>query len=480
MNLKETLQKASRSLRLLQLRKRIYQKQSDIALLLMFTLCVVSFPFLMRCSPSQPKPEGTEDAEVIVQETEETAPLPEEVVHEDLGDEPVVKEEHVTLNELEQRVQLGELKVKMAQLDKGESLLTLLSQENVPTADRVQIVDGLELLINLKTLRPGMQFMFFKDGPAVVGVSLMTGKGETLAVLREADGSWTPFSHTGRVETKTERWQGTVENNFTKSAKKADVPESVINQVVNALDGEVNFSSDIQTGTQFDIIAEFKQTEGGLEVGGKQLLFVGLEGNNLKINRYAYTAKDGTTSFYNARGKSSGKRLMTRPVKAQARLSSPYGRRMHPILKYEIFHKGVDLACPKNTPVMAAADGVIESIGRKGSYGKYISIKHADGYQTAYAHLNGYRADLKVKSKVKRGEVIAYVGSTGRSTGPHLHFEVLKNKKVVNPFGKNVISARQLKDFDLEQFQFWAETVHPDFKQHLAGKIPPVPGPRPF
>ncbi len=478
MGLKKTFQKASSHLRLERLKEKVQQRQSHIALILMVVLCMASFPFLMRCSPSQPKPEGAEN---VTQESEVTQPpLPDEVVHEDLGDAPVIKEEHVSLNELEQRVQLGELKVKMAQLDKGESLLTLLSQENVPTADRVQIVDGLELLINLKTLRPGMQFMFFKDGPAVVGISLMTGQGETLAVLREADGSWTPFSHTGRIETKTERWQGTVEGNFTKSAKNTNVPESVINQIINALDGEVNFASDIQNGTQFDIIAEFKQTEGGLEIGGKQLLFIGLRGGSLNINRYAYTAKDGTTSFYDARGKSSGKRLLTRPLRAKARLSSPYGRRMHPILKYEIFHKGVDLAAPKNTPVMAAADGVIESIGRKGSYGKYIGIKHADGYQTAYAHLNGYRADLKVKSKVKRGEVIGYVGSTGRSTGPHLHFEVLKNKKIVNPFGKNVIAARQLKDFDLEQFQFWAETVHPDYKQHVAGKIPPVPAPKPF
>ena len=129
---------------------------------------------------------------------------------------------------------------------------------------------------------------------------------------------------------------------------------------------------------------------------------------------------------------------------------------------------------------MAAADGTIQQIGRKGSYGKYISIRHADGYQTAYAHLNGYRSDLKVGSKVKRGEVIAYVGSTGRSTGPHLHYEVIKNKKVVPPFGKNIIAARQLKDFDLEQFQSWAESVHPDFQKHLAGNIPPVPPPKPF
>ena len=273
MSLKETLQNASRNLRLLQFKENVRQKQANIALLLMFVLCVVTFPFLMRCSPSQTKPEESEVTTTGSEEGQET--LSDEIVHEDLGDAPVIKEEHVTLNELEQRVQLGELKVKMAQLDKGESLLTLLSQENVPTADRVQIVDGLELLINLKTLKPGMQFMFFKDGPTVVGVSLMTGKGETLAVLREADGSWTPFSHTGRVETKTERWQGAVDTNFTKAAQKANVPESIINQVINALDGEVNFASDIHTGTKFDIIAEYKQTEGGLEVGGKQLLFIG-------------------------------------------------------------------------------------------------------------------------------------------------------------------------------------------------------------
>ncbi|MBE6446745.1 MAG: M23 family metallopeptidase [Alphaproteobacteria bacterium] len=477
MNLKNTLQKTSDRIRLARLKEHLKKRQSSIALLLMFAICAGSFPFLMRCSvPQVQKTEPTPE----IEEQLEQAPLPEEIVHEDLGDEPVVKEAHVSLNELEQRVQLGELKMKMTQLDKGESVLTLLSREDVPTSERVQIVDGLELLINLRTLRPGMQFIFFKDGPDVVGVSLMTKDGETLAVLREADGSWTPFSHTGRVETKTIRWQGTVETNFSKAAQKQDIPESLISQVTNALDGEIDFSSDIQKGTEFDIIAEFKQTEGGLEIGAKQLLFVGLKSSSLQINRYAYTAQDGTTAFYNARGKSIGKQLLKRPLKAKARLSSAYGKRKHPILKYEIFHKGVDLAAPKNTPVMAAADGVITSIGRKGSYGKYISIRHADGYQTAYAHLNGYRADLKVKSKVKRGEVIGYVGSTGRSTGPHLHFEVIKNKKVVNPFGNNKTADHQLKGFDLEQFQFWAETVHPDFKQHLAGKIPPVPGPKPF
>ena len=94
--------------------------------------------------------------------------------------------------------------------------------------------------------------------------------------------------------------------------------------------------------------------------------------------------------------------------------------------------------------------------------------------------MNGNRKDLKVGSHVKRGEVIGYVGSTGRSTCPHLHFEVLKNKKVVAPFGNNVIQGSQLTGYALEQFQLWAETIHPDFNQHLAGKAPPIPMPKPF
>lgn len=477
MRLKETLEKVSHHARLTK-EKALHHisqiHQMDISLALMILICLASFPMLVQ--QNTPTPDKTD----TVQPEEEAPPLPTEIVHEDLGDAPVVKEEHISLNELEKRVQMGELKMKMRSLDKGESVITLLSQENVPSAERVKIVEALELLINMKTLRPGISFMFFKDGPDVVGISLTVKENENLAVIKEADGSWTPFSHTGRVETKTIRWQGSVQGTFSKSAQKVGVPDSIVGQITAALDGEVDFSSDIHNGTTFDIIAEYKETEGGLEIGNKQLLFIGLKDDHLNIQRYAYTAQNGSTGFYNAKGKSVAKQIMKRPVKARARLSSPYGKRHHPILGYEIFHKGVDLACPKNTPVMAAADGTVQLIGRKGSYGKYISIRHADGYQTAYAHLNGYRGDLKVGSKVKRGEVIGYVGSTGRSTGPHLHFEVIKNKKIVPPFGKNIISARQLKDFELEQFQSWAESVHPDFKQHLAGKIPPVPQPKPF
>ena len=493
MSLKEKLKKASRNTLLFHRRtyRRLglwhFHKQIDISLAFMLALCFISFPILMKCSfkkvpteieISEVLPE--EEGEEVVEEEETTTINETEEVHEDLGDAPVEAEQHVSLNELEKRVQLGELTMENRALKKGESLITVLSQENVPAAERMEIVEALELFVNLKNLRPGMNMALFKEEGKLVGISLMIKDAENVSVLKEIDGTWTPFSHAGRVVTKTKRWEGKVERTFSGSAKRDGVPENLVNQIINALDGEIDFSTDIKAGASFDIIAEYKETEGGLEIGSKQLLYVGLSNGKKEIHRYAYTPKNGTTGFYDAQGRSMGKAIMKRPLKANARVSSPFGTRFHPILKYKIFHKGVDLAAPKNTPVMAAADGTIELLGRKGGYGKYISIKHANGWQTAYAHLNGYRKDLKVGSHVKRGEVIGYVGSTGRSTGPHLHFEVLKNKKVVAPFGNNVIQGSQLTGYALEQFQLWAETIHPDFNQHLAGKVPPIPMPKPF
>ncbi len=488
MKIKETLQKATRGTRFLhrQAYRRLglwhLHKQLDISMALMLLLCIVTFPILMKCSFKK-IPTGIEpDTEISEEQSEDepTSITEEEDVHEDLDNVPVEKELHVSLNELEKRVQLGELDMEMRSLQKGESLISVLSQEKVPTGERMDIVESLELLINLKSLKPGMNMMLFKEKGSLVGLSLAIKEGETVSVLKESDGTWTPFSHTGRVETKTIRWEGSVDRTFSGSAQKAGVPENLVSQIINALDGEIDFSTDIKSAATFDIIAEYKETEGGLEIGSKQLVYVGLSNGKTELHKYAYTPKNGTSGFYDAKGRSVSKQIMKRPLKGKSRVSSPFGVRFHPILRYKIFHKGVDLAAPMNTPIVAAADGKIDLLGRKGGYGKYISIVHAGGWKTAYAHMNGYRKDLKVGSYVKRGEVIGYVGSTGRSTGPHLHFEVLKNKQAVAPHGNNVIQGNQLIGFALEQFQSWAETIHPDFKQHLAGKIPPVPMPKPF
>ena len=458
------------SQKLIRDRLKVINKQFALLVTLMGVLCFVTLPFVLV--PIQ-KEEPIPDETAPIETPDLTEP---EIVHEDLGDEPVVAQQELSLDDIERRVVAGELKATTRVMKKGDSLLGLLAEQNVPSKERMEIVEALELLMNLNSLRPGLTFLFFHEADGTLaGMSVRPKETESLSVLREQDGSWVTFSQTGRIETKQERVQVVVERTFAGSAKKYNVPNEAINQITAAFDGEFDFASEIRAGDIIDIILESKETPGGVEIGTKQVLYVGLKTAKKEFHKYAYN-----NSFYDARGRTTEKVLLKHPLKAHPRLSSPFGKRRHPVLQYEIFHKGVDLAVPKNTPVVAGADGTIEIIGRKGSYGKYIRLGHKGGYQTAYAHLNGYRQDLKVGSKVKRGEVIAYVGTTGRSTGPHLHYEVIKNGKVVNPLGTNRIGSMQLTDFELEKFKLWAESINPDFKKHLAGKVPSVPPKKPF
>ncbi len=405
-----------------------------------------------------------------------------EEVHPELDtNAPVISPDSAaSLTLLEQQAARGEIQLKTLSLEPKETLYELLTTAKISAQEALEIADALDVLINTKTLKPGEKFYLFLDKEnTFLGLSFNQRNTDTIGVLKEKDGTLTPFSAEGRVETITERISGTIERTFAGSAKKAGVPDSLIAQITGALDGEIDFNSDIKPGQTFEIIFEKKITASGLELGDKELLYIGLEVGKHGIHRYAWTDGSKVTAFYNARGISAPQTLYKRPLKARARLSSAFGKRRHPILLYEVFHKGVDLAAPMNTPIFAAGDGVIVQLGRKGSYGKYIKIRHAGGYQTAYAHMNGYRGDLKVGSVVKRGETIGYVGSTGRSTGPHLHFEVIKNNKVVHPFGTNVIQQKRLTGFELEQFQSFAEQLHPDYAKHLAGPLPPIPSPKP-
>ncbi|MBR5130566.1 MAG: peptidoglycan DD-metalloendopeptidase family protein [Alphaproteobacteria bacterium] len=406
-------------------------------------------------------------------------PLNTDTIHEDLGDDPVQSDTDNLLIELEKLVVKGSLNMTSYMLEKGEALSTLLKRANIDKDAHAPIIDGFSLLINLHSLQPSMTFMVFTElNGNFKGISLQNKNGEVVAVIKEDEGIYTPLSHEGRVEIKNIRITGSIERTFSGSAEKAGLPKALIAQITNALDGEVDFST-FREGDTFDVIFEQKTTAGGLELGEKKILYIGLNIGKKQIHRYAWTDNSGTELFFNPNGQSAEKELLKRPIKGRPRTSSPYGWRNHPVLMARIFHSGVDLAIAQGTPIVAGGDGVITQLGRKGAYGKYIRIRHSNGYQTAYGHMNGYKSGLKVGSKVKRGDVIGYIGQTGRATGPHLHYEVWKDGKTVNPFGNYVLIAKQLKEDNLEKFQKYAEIIHPDFKKHLIGTMAPVPPHKP-
>lgn len=417
----------------------------------------------------------------VIEATEmpDKTPADPDTIHDDLGDDPVQADTDDLLTALEKEVVKGNLSMASYTLEKGEALSTLLKRADIVKEAHPHIIDGFSLLINLRSLQPGMTFMVFSElNGAFKGISLQNKNGEIIAVVKESDEIYTPFSQEGRVNIQNIRITGAIERTFSGSAEKAGLPKALVAQITNALDGEVDFST-FREGDTFDIIFEQKTTAGGLELGDKKILYIGLSIGKKQFHRYNWTDGAGNELFFNPRGQSAEKELLKRPIKGRPRVSSPYGWRNHPVLMARIFHSGVDLAIAKGTPIVAGGDGVITQLGRKGAYGKYIRIRHSNGFQTAYGHMNGYKNGLKVGSKVKRGDVIGYIGQTGRATGPHLHYEVWKNGKTVNPFGDYILIAKQLKGEELDKFQKYAATIHPEFSKHLVGTMAPIPPQKP-
>jgi murein DD-endopeptidase MepM/ murein hydrolase activator NlpD len=173
---------------------------------------------------------------------------------------------------------------------------------------------------------------------------------------------------------------------------------------------------------------------------------------------YRFTRDNGEEGFFDPSGKSARKALLRTPVDG-ARLSSGFGRRKHPILGYTRMHKGVDFAAPKGTPIYAAGSGTVDVAGRNGGYGKYVRIRHNGSYSTAYAHMNGFAKGIRRGTRVKQGQVIGYIGSTGSSTGPHLHYEVIRDGRQMNPMKVKMPAGPKLAGKERERFlAYIAET----------------------
>jgi murein DD-endopeptidase MepM/ murein hydrolase activator NlpD len=226
----------------------------------------------------------------------------------------------------------------------------------------------------------------------------------------------------------------------------------------------VDFQREIQPGDSFEIYFDRYEDGKGQTVKAGPLLYAGLTLSGQPHHLYLYTAKDdGSADYYDEKGQSVRKALLKTPIDG-AKITSGFGNRMHPILGYTKMHKGLDFGAAKGTPIHAAGDGTIEMAGPNSSYGNYVRIRHTGSYSTAYAHMSGFGSGIRVGARVRQGDVIGYVGTTGRSTGPHLHYEVLKDAKQVDPRGIKMPTGRQLAGKELDSFK----TAMSDMKSHMA------------
>ena len=342
--------------------------------------------------------------------------------------------------------------IQTTKLKKNENLSSALKRINFGNFHINKIINAISSLNKGNTILSSLPFgmiIHYSIPSDLTGGALKLNYTKTKDIFVWQDVKNKYKSQVFLRPTRTEETliKGVIKNNLYISALKSGMPENTLLEMINLLGFSVDFQREIRSGDSFEVLFTKEIDILSNEVTQtKPIKYVSMNLSGNKLNFFKYEDGFGSPQYFDENGKSSKRTIMKTPING-ARLSSKYGNRKHPILGYTKMHRGLDFAAPSGTPIFAAGDGIIEKAGWNGSYGKYIRIRHTGTYKTAYAHLSGFHKRIKIGRRVLQGKIIGYVGTTGRSTGPHLHYEVIKNNIQVNPMriklpaGKNVSKA---------------------------------------
>ena len=342
----------------------------------------------------------------------------------------------------------------LATLGRGDSLDRTLRRAGVSREEADEVASLIGRAVNLEDIEPGTQIDITLGRRPAPGESrpldqlnLRARFDLELKVARlDEEGPLALTRRLIRVDETPLRIRGTVGDSLYRSARAAGAPASAIQAYLKAVGQEVNLQRDVRSTDQFDMIISHRRAATGERQAG-QLLFAGLERgsrNGVQLMRWG---KDG--EFYSADGEGEEKGGLMAPVPGP--MSSRYGMRRHPILGYRRMHAGVDFRARHGTPIVAVTDGRVTGAGRMGGCGNAVRLRHGNGVDTRYCHMS--RVSVRRGQSVKRGQVIGYVGSTGLSTGPHLHYEMYRGGKHVNPASVSFVTRRQLSGEDLTKFR---------------------------
>ena len=355
-------------------------------------------------------------------------------------------------------------------MKRGETFVDVLKRARVLAADRNSAAVAFGKHQSLRRLRPGQTFTITtaepnqtlfqhvsarpQDNRHLLNLRFRPDSENQIELARSEDGTLLADKIAIPITKRLASVSGHIEGSLFLSAKRAGAPDKIVANLANMFVYDIDFQRDIFGGDQFEAVYELYYDDEGALVGSGDVLYGRMKwrGRNKEKGYYRFTQPDGRADYFDRAGQSARRLLMKTPIDG-ARLSSGFGTRKHPILGYRKAHKGVDFAARRGTPVYAAGDGVVERANRYGSFGNYIRIRHANGYKTAYAHLNGFRRGVRAGKRVRQGDVIGYVGTTGRSTGPHLHYEVHHKGRAVNPQRLKIATGVKLKGAALEEFR---------------------------
>lgn len=336
-------------------------------------------------------------------------------------------------------------------LEPGDNLGPMLQREGMSGSDAHRFVQAFSEEFSPRRLRAGQTFNLHVEDGVVSDVTFRPSAEKTVFVSRN-DETWSARSVAAEFRYETLSVRATIENSLYVDATRLGAPDSVVAQFANIYEYSVDFQRDIQPGDAFELFFEVARDHNGEIVKAGDLFYTSFAPRGNTMDYWLFADAEGHENFYDADGKTAKRKLRATPING-ARLSSSYGSRRHPILGYRRMHSGVDFAAPRGTPILAAGSGTVERANRYGSFGNYIRIRHSDGYQTAYAHLQGFASGIRAGTRVRQDQVIGYVGTTGRSTGPHLHYEVIHNGNKINPRRLSQLDGRPLDTAQIPAFE---------------------------
>jgi len=354
--------------------------------------------------------------------------------------------------------EVANAETKIIEVGKGDTLQGVLLDAGTDSTLASAIIDSLDAVFGPEDLKPGQKFDFrLVPAPSDSGqmepvrVSIFDHDGNHIAsAARNRDGDYLASTKAPAGDVViTAPNRATLYQSFYDAALGQKLPAETIMKLLRVHSYDVDFKQKVRSGDTFEVFFDGEGASGD-EPG--ELLYTSMTVGGEPRKFYRFRTPDDAVDYYDEHGSSAKKFLMRNPVKG-GRFTSGFGNRRHPLLRRIRMHTGVDWAAPSGTPILAAGDGTIEMAERHGGYGNFIRIRHANGFATAYGHMTRFAPGSKTGAHVKQGQIIGFVGSTGRSTGPHCHFEVLVNNKFVNPMTIAVPRGLQLEGRELAAFQ---------------------------
>ena len=334
------------------------------------------------------------------------------------------------------------------QVKEGDTFEKIINDINISKMEKEKILDSVSKNKNTKILKLNQKIYFKidnKNEKKIINFTVEIDQKKNISFERsKTDNVFISKIIEKNLIKNTVFKEGIINNSLYSDAIKIGIKPNTIIEFARLYGFQVDFQRDIWKNDSFQIIyEEFKNEEGSVIETGN-IIYANLNTKNTDLQLYKFEYENNKIDYFDDDGKSMRKTLMKTPING-ARLSSSFGMRKHPILGFNKMHRGTDFAAPKGTPIMASGDGIIIKSSWCGGGGNCVKIKHNSTYQTVYAHMSKFGRGIKKGVRVKQGQIIGYVGSTGLSTGPHLHYEVIENGKKINSQKLKLPSGKILK-----------------------------------